>query len=160
MTLNEAAESLGVVPATLRQQIRHGRLRARKMGRDWYVSEDEVERYRRESRRSKDYAIEVVPADVETFWSKVTKTDGCWTFQTAGYGYANMVTHGPNNPRVVKAHRFSWTLHNGQVPPGLRVCHHCDNPPCVRPDHLFLGTDADNMRDKVAKGRHRKESKR
>jgi len=79
------------------------------------------------------------------FWAKVVKSDGCWEWQ--GYrkkGYGHFGVH----PRhIVEAHRFSWQLANGPIPEGLFVCHHCDNPPCVRPDHLFLGTNTDNLRD-------------
>lgn len=55
----------------------------------------------------------------------------------------------------VRAHRKVWILLYGEIPDGLDVLHHCDNPICVRPNHLFLGTNADNMHDKAAKGRVR-----
>src|SRR6185437_1359919 len=56
---------------------------------------------------------------------------------------------------TVLAHRMAWELAYGPIPDGLLVCHRCDNPPCCEPSHFFLGTDADNARDKVSKGRHR-----
>lgn len=54
---------------------------------------------------------------------------------------------------MVYAHRFSYELVNGPLPPKYWACHHCDNPPCVNPDHLFSGTDSDNRRDAVKKDR-------
>jgi hypothetical protein len=92
-----------------------------------------------------------MPASVR-FWRNVNKTDGCWTWTAArcadGYG---QIYVSPD--RMVSAHRFSWEIANGPIPDGLWVLHACDNPPCVRPDHMFLGTNADNMRDMVSKGR-------
>ena len=92
------------------------------------------------------------------FWSKVRKGDGCWEWagcRSKGYGKIALGLESglPKGKRVVKAHRVSWLIHFGPIPDGLFVCHRCDNPPCVRPDHLYLGTCADNSRDMIRKGR-------
>lgn len=89
------------------------------------------------------------------FWSFVDTSGDCWLWTgrvaSTGYGEANMTINGVG---VGKAHRVAWTLANGgPPPPGMHVCHRCDVKQCVRPDHLFLGTRLDNMRDAAAKGR-------
>lgn len=77
---------------------------------------------------------------------------GCLVWQGAmSEGYGAMKVGG----RVVRAHRVSYALHVGPILDGLFVLHRCDNPLCVNPEHLFLGTNTDNMRDCAAKGRHK-----
>ena len=77
---------------------------------------------------------------------------GCWLWShrigRQGYGNAKF------GRKTVGAHRVSWILHNGPIPPGICVCHRCDTPACVNPAHLFLGNQTDNLRDMFAKGRH------
>lgn len=67
-----------------------------------------------------------------------------------GYGVVRI------NGKPQYAHRVSWTIFRGPIPDGMHVLHHCDNPPCIRPSHLFLGDDLANQRDSIAKGRHSK----
>jgi hypothetical protein len=87
----------------------------------------------------------------ERFWEKVQQSDGCWewTGWRTPKGYGALSVGG----KKVRAHRFAYELCVGPIPPTLIICHHCDNPACVRPDHLFCGTYADNNRDMLQKGR-------
>lgn len=87
----------------------------------------------------------------DRFWPKVDKTETCWLW-TAGKdnkGYGCLAT----GTGFDRAHRVAWILCNGEIKDGLEVCHKCDNPSCCNPDHLFLGTHAENMGDCVKKER-------
>ena len=113
-------------------------------------------------RQYKKIDFKATPSDKARFWAKVDKdsiagpTGDCWLWTAArlksGYGVFNI---GPNC-RSFLAHRASWLIANDCIPSDRMVCHKCDVPSCVNPDHLFLGTQFDNMRDCSEKGRTRK----
>lgn len=89
-------------------------------------------------------------ARIARFWPKVNKTPDCWEWTACvGRRYGLFF----NGKKLMPAHRFAWEITNGPIPEGIFVCHHCDNPLCIRPDHLFLGTHSENMADRNAKGR-------
>jgi hypothetical protein len=93
--------------------------------------------------------------DISTrFWAKVNMGEHCWTWT----GCTNKIGRPFFNldGRIVLAYRVAYELMNGPIPVGLFVCHHCDNSICVRPSHLFVGSNQDNMTDMVRKGRYQK----
>lgn len=91
---------------------------------------------------------------VRLFWARVEKTGGCWLFRhnirTDGYGEMRF------GGERAKSHRLAWVLAHGAIPAGMHVLHRCDVRACVRPEHLFLGSHAENMRDCTTKGRRAK----
>jgi HNH endonuclease len=80
--------------------------------------------------------------------------DDCWSWRgsTSVHGYGRL-HRGARGEGIIGAHRASWLIHNGPIPEGMAVLHRCDNPPCSNPLHLFLGTQAENMFDAIAKDR-------
>lgn len=96
---------------------------------------------------------EISLSAVQSYLKKVVVKDGCWAWNGAktcdGYGRVN----NGRNKSPIGAHRVSWFIHKGKIPRGLFVLHKCDNPECTNPDHLFLGTQRDNIIDAFKKGR-------
>lgn len=93
-----------------------------------------------------------MPTLFERIFGRVDITsDGCWVHRNerTSKGYARVDIASKHH----RAHRLAWQLIHGPIPAGMVICHRCDNPPCVRPDHLWLGTVADNNADMKAKGR-------
>ena len=95
---------------------------------------------------------------IERFNQKINKTNTCWLWTGAqnSKGYGAMSYNG----KVINAHRLSYLLHKGEIPDKLIVCHTCDTPRCVNPDHLWLGTHTDNNHDMIKKNRHGKNMRR
>lgn len=89
----------------------------------------------------------------ERFWSQVDKSKECWEW--VGYCKSNGYGDFSVGRKAVFAHRFSYELMYGPIPESMVICHLCDNPKCVRPDHLKLGTQHDNVHDCIKKGRRR-----
>ena len=89
---------------------------------------------------------------LDRFLDKILIGNDCWEWQgakeRAGYGHLN------NRGQMVKAHKFSYEIFIGKINKGMEICHRCDNPPCVRPSHLFQGSRADNAMDAFLKGRN------
>ncbi len=91
----------------------------------------------------------------QRFLKYVEKSSGCWIWigyrHDKGYGLLSCKINGKKRP--VRAHRIAYELYKGPIPAGMKVLHSCDNPPCVKPDHLFLGSNRDNSEDMSKKGR-------
>lgn len=117
-----------------------------------HIAKNNRSRSRNDSRERK--------SEHERFWMYVGKNSNtdCWEWTGSktltGYGHLNI------NAKSIYAHRISYELFNGPIPDGLCVCHSCDNPGCVNPSHLWVGTMADNMHDRDAKGRGRNRIKK
>jgi len=95
--------------------------------------------------------LELTELDKERFWDKVDKSRDCWLWTAAkchGYGQVSI------NGKRYRPHRITYMIYKGEIPEGLQINHHCDTPLCVNPDHLYAGTQKQNLIDSVSRGRH------
>lgn len=105
--------------------------------------------------------IELPPKDRIRSNVKVNEETGCWEWQKKRdqRGYGRLTIRINKKHKKAFVHRYAYELFVGPIPDGLIICHHCDNPPCCNPDHLYAGTHADNTADKIARGRFRTRTK-
>ncbi len=117
-----------------------------------YLLKFRIPRRSRNQRRQVKLPV-IKPTPSERFWNRVQigTPDVCWPWLggCSGRGYGAIVWRHSHT----YAHRVAWILTNGDIPDGLHICHHCDNPICCNPNHLFVGTASDNAMDREAKGR-------
>lgn len=148
LTTTQAARILDVTRHQVALLFRKGLLTGRKKRTNdpggWRLFIDRQSVTDRKNRPPRDYKA--------AFWANVDKAGVCWiwTGDTTAQGYGRFY----DGEKQVAAHRLSWEIHFGPIPDGQFVCHHCDNPPCIRPDHLFLGDHSANFRDAARKGRN------
>jgi hypothetical protein len=89
----------------------------------------------------------------ERFWRNVNKSDGCWLYGIGAFSGYRSLALGAKSAGTIGVHKYSYELHHGPVPDGMVVMHKCDNPRCVNPDHLEVGSYEDNTQDMYGKGR-------
>lgn len=143
-TTRQASEILGIRSDSISKFIKRGAIKAEKRGRDWFIPQEEIDRYLHESRRNKTVK--------ERFYHDVLVTPSCHIWQ----GYISIRGYGrfKIGRKSYSAHRIAWELAYGKIPEGFSVCHACDNRACVNPKHLMLGVHGANMMDMKAKNRY------